>query len=59
MQCVQQNMSHSMLKEILGLEKFNEKIWHQDGAKTSQADIVMDCLDQIYAILINTIHQNV
>jgi hypothetical protein len=38
----------SLIKRRLGLEKFNQDIWQQDGAKPHQAHIFMDWLDGIF-----------
>ena len=36
------------IKQRLGMDRFNQAIWQQDGAKPHQAHIVMDWLDQVF-----------
>ena len=37
-----------MIKQRLGMDRFRQAIWQQDGAKPHQANIVMDWLDKIF-----------
>ena len=44
-------LAHQVIPEIkqrLGMDRFNQAIWQQDGAKPHQAHIVMDWLDQVF-----------
>ena len=44
-------LAHKVIPEIkrkLGMERFGQAIWQQDGAKAHQAHIVMDWLDGIF-----------
>ena len=37
-----------MIKQRLVMERFNQAIWQQDGAKPHQTNIVMDWLDRVF-----------